>query len=687
MRRFGKKRFSGSASQSGKKIIFIIIGVIFLIIVIAAIFLLPSYLRTSGKELNASIEIESVIVSMDSVYLKLSEESINKTYIKFIFEDFNGDEYYYEVINDNETSVPSKKGFFDILKLGSLAYDYKIDLDEIEGLDSFENITRVRVVFSAEIMPPPTPSPTTPSTAPSTTPPSDDSGNGDGGGNGDGNGDGDCTPDCTGRECGSDPDCGISCGTCADDKTCSDGLCVDVCVPDSNEVTCGDWVCGFKTNNCGEDLMCGACENNYTCFEGYCINQSRNCTDYKDVDYYLKDYVYCNESGNWSVSLDICIDFQNLTEFICEANEGDYTIGNETVECEFNCSEGRCFCGPTDCSAEGIFCDNLTVYNCSFDENNCFERANLTDCGEGYICAEGVGCSLECNDSDIDGYGVCPNCGIENECLYNGEDCNDTNTYINPNASEICGNEVDEDCDGLTPTCFEFGRDAYWKCNDDLSDGIAEEEINGYDGTCSGDNCPIFRETEGVSGTGACEFDGTEDSLLIPSVVFSNNESFSISLWIKPDPTSDQAMIIYANAGSTSQGIVSLWYEGGMDNNIVAYNNYGLDLQTERDSINTGQLNHVVLVYNKNSGAELYINNISKATDDSVSEIDYAVNVFIGKKINTNYFNGLIDEVMIYNRALTAEEVAEIYNSQMQGEFSTLGFWDRIIDWFKGLFS
>jgi hypothetical protein len=68
-----------------------------------------------------------------------------------------------------------------------------------------------------------------------------------------------------------------------------------------------------------------------------------------------------------------------------------------------------------------------------------------------------------CTDSDLDGYGVCPNCGISNGCTYDGDDCNDGNININPGATELCNgvddncvNGIDEnngDCSGNTPYC------------------------------------------------------------------------------------------------------------------------------------------------------------------------------------------------------------------------------------------
>ena len=58
-------------------------------------------------------------------------------------------------------------------------------------------------------------------------------------------------------------------------------------------------------------------------------------------------------------------------------------------------------------------------------------------------------CEGECVDNDGDGYGT----GDTTNCSYQGEDCNDDDASINPGAVEVCGNSVDEDCDGADTSC------------------------------------------------------------------------------------------------------------------------------------------------------------------------------------------------------------------------------------------
>jgi hypothetical protein len=86
---------------------------------------------------------------------------------------------------------------------------------------------------------------------------------------------------------------------------------------------------------------------------------------------------------------------------------------------------------PEDCS------DSL--------DNDC---DGLTDCSDTADCPPGVGpCPPVCQDNDHDGYG---NPGVSSCPNGSQTDCDDGNALINPGASEICNDVLDNDCDGLT---------------------------------------------------------------------------------------------------------------------------------------------------------------------------------------------------------------------------------------------
>jgi hypothetical protein len=96
-----------------------------------------------------------------------------------------------------------------------------------------------------------------------------------------------------------------------------------------------------------------------------------------------------------------------------------------------------------------------------------------------------VNLSLINTDVDGDGY---------NSTIFDGDDCNDNNYLINPGATEICGNGIDEDCSGADLACEPQNCTESWVC-DSWSDCEDDEETR----TCSDNNqCGtyVFRPIE-----------------------------------------------------------------------------------------------------------------------------------------------------------------------------------------------
>ncbi len=74
-----------------------------------------------------------------------------------------------------------------------------------------------------------------------------------------------CVPSCLGRDCGPDPVCGESCGTCTGTDVCNaSGRCVASCTPDCSGRVCGpDPVCSTSCGSCTLPATCSA--------DGQCI--------------------------------------------------------------------------------------------------------------------------------------------------------------------------------------------------------------------------------------------------------------------------------------------------------------------------------------------------------------------------------------------------------------------------------
>lgn len=99
------------------------------------------------------------------------------------------------------------------------------------------------------------------------------------------------------------------------------------------------------------------------------------------------------------------------------------------------------------------------------------------------------------------------------------------------------------------------------------------------------------------------------------------------------------------------------WLDGG-----------GGNIQSTRASWTAGTWFHVVGIYRDSGGTctgELYINGVAEPLPANSSDnmAGGAQKIGIGNSDRFIKFNGLLDEVVIYDRALTAGEVQERYNS------------------------
>ena len=85
------------------------------------------------------------------------------------------------------------------------------------------------------------------------------------------------------------------------------------------------------------------------------------------------------------------------------------------------------------------------------------------------ICDDGI-------DQDCDGLDeICPK-DIDDDGFTEDDDCNDTDAAIHPGAVEICGDGIDQDCDGSDLTCANLNTDSD---GDGFSD--SEEIAGGFD--------------------------------------------------------------------------------------------------------------------------------------------------------------------------------------------------------------
>jgi hypothetical protein len=219
---------------------------------------------------------------------------------------------------------------------------------------------------------------------------------------------------------------------------------------------------------------------------------------------------------------------------------------------------------------------------------------------------------------------------------------------------------------GNLPPCTpaSSGLVSWWP-----ADGNADDAIGGNNGTLAGN----VTFAAGKVGQ-AFEFNGTDGYVQVGGS-YSLTGARTIETWVFPSTNTDYGLPIIVGGPNGAGDYFGIAGTSG-DCNVSQYNLYidhfGTPCYNGGIAVTPNTWNHVAMVYD---GTELqfFVNGVPGPVI-SGTLYDYDLNTctiggnLIDGSTTKPLFSGLIDEMSVYNRALTTNEIVSIYNAGAGGK-------------------
>jgi hypothetical protein len=303
-------------------------------------------------------------------------------------------------------------------------------------------------------------------------------------------------------------------------------------------------------------------------------------------------------------------------------------------------------------SLVGKFAYDALIFNGSIDEVSIWNRAlNSSDVLDLYNGGNGLSLSLSGPQTPI--------------CSETQISCNGTVSSVCTNGNWINAGNISGQCGYFPPgnlSALRQGLVAYYPFDGNTSDLSG----HGYNGI----NYSATYTALGKVG-GAYSFDGVNSFVEIGSAPYYYQGS--LSLWFYANSFSGQPDLFVGNENTTNSGNY-LQVNINSNSALSFYNPTApyIDIVTASNVVSTGQWYNVIWTSN-GSTTSCYVNSVQKSLTVNAGDGKWFGNVTninhytIGKLLRGSQsyskYNGLIDEVTLWNRSLNSTEVLQIYNS------------------------
>jgi len=206
---------------------------------------------------------------------------------------------------------------------------------------------------------------------------------------------------------------------------------------------------------------------------------------------------------------------------------------------------------------------------------------------------------------------------------------------------------------------------ALWHMNDDV-DPIIDSSPNSHTGTASGapvNTAGYFDNCEEVDGVTSSSYFTIADAADLDFISTSN---FTIVLWYYLDDFANDVRPIMAKRGATVGNTTFQYYINQTTGKYRFFDGVAEREWNEVANLNTWTF--LAIVHEAGVGQRLYENGVLEATIPNLigkPANNDAIIIFRDGSTGANYFDGRMDDISIYGRAMAVEEIIGKYNQQV----------------------
>lgn len=235
-------------------------------------------------------------------------------------------------------------------------------------------------------------------------------------------------------------------------------------------------------------------------------------------------------------------------------------------------------------------------------------------------------------------------------------------------------------CDGTRKPLLADGLVGYWSFNDGAR-SVTDRSPTGAHGSFESELGPLY--PPGVVGTGVA-LDGATQAAVIPGALLSEQPldgDFSVDAWFLAGACAEPGTII-GRGGSAGPGFAVRCKGPELSFEVLGENGAFTTLVTTFDP---GVWHHIAAL-RRGTDVELHVDGVklAKAAIDALPSAPAGADVYIGRDQAGAYFEGLVDEVRLWSRALGPDEIAALHAYYRPGVIAHWSF-DRDLTGEAGL--